>query len=326
MTSIPATIEQISAALASRYLIERELGQGGMATVYLARDLKHARLVAIKLLRPELATALGPERFLREIQVAAAFNHPHILALHDSGTAEGLLYYVMPYVEGSLCAIGFSATGSSPSMMPCHYGQVLSALGYAHQHGMVHRDIKPENILISGEHSFVADFGIARAVDVAGGEKLTETGLALGTPAYMSPEQAAGDRATWTAAATSTSLGCVLYEMLAGEPPFTGPSAQAILARHAVDQVAPLRTVRRTVPEGMEQASCGHWRKCPPIASLRPSSSVARSRRESRRPGSRPRVRSSRRIAAGTAAAVSAIALAVGAFLRRHSPRGGRRS
>jgi serine/threonine-protein kinase len=254
LSSTPAELQQLSAALASRYLIERELGRGGMATVYLARDLKHARLVALKVLRPELAVAIGPQRFLREIQVAAAFNHPHILALHDSGAAEGLLYYVMPYVEGESLRQRLTRERQLPVDEALRIArEVLSALDYAHHHGVVHRDIKPENILLGIEQALVADFGIARALDAAGAEKLTETGLALGTPHYMSPEQAASDGGL-DGRSDLYSLGCVLYEMLAGEPPFTGPTAQAIMARHAVDPVAPLRTVRNTVPVPVELA------------------------------------------------------------------------
>jgi eukaryotic-like serine/threonine-protein kinase len=254
LTSMPPAFDRLSAALANRYLIERELGRGGMATVYLARDLKHARLVALKVLRPELAAAVGPQRFLREIQVAAAFNHPHILALHDSGTAEGLLYYVMPYVEGESLRQRLTRERQLPVDEALRIARdVLSALDFAHQRGVVHRDIKPENILLGTEQALVADFGIARALDAAGAEKLTETGLALGTPHYMSPEQAASDGGL-DGRSDLYSLGCVLYEMLAGEPPFTGPTAQAIMARHAVDPVAPLRTVRNTVPEPVERA------------------------------------------------------------------------
>ena len=247
-------LAQLNRALLGRYTIERELGRGGMATVYLARDLKHGRLVALKLLRPELAAALGPERFLREIQVTASFSHPHILALHDSGTAEGLLYYVMPYVEGESLRDRLQRDKQlSIDAALTLTSQVLSALDYAHEHGVVHRDIKPENILIAGEHGFVADFGIARALDAAGGEKLTQTGLALGTPAYMSPEQAAGDGDV-DPRSDLYGVGCVLYEMLVGQPPFTGPTARAIMARHSLDAVPPIRIVRATVPEAVDVA------------------------------------------------------------------------
>ena len=227
-----------------------------MATVYLALDLKLKRQVALKVLRPELAATLGPDRFLREIEIAARLSHPHILSLHDSGNAGSLLYYAMPYVEGESLRQRLEREGQLPiSEVIALARAVASALTYAHQHGVIHRDIKPENILLAkGETAYplVADFGIARALDAAGGERLTETGLALGTPAYMSPEQAASGRLDGRS--DIYALGCVAYEMLAGQPPFTGPTAQAILARHAVDPVPPLHTVRATVPSGIETA------------------------------------------------------------------------
>jgi serine/threonine-protein kinase len=226
-----------------------------MATVYLASDLKHGRLVALKVLRAELAAMLGSERFLREIQLAAQLQHSHILPLFDSGTADGLPYYAMPYVEGESLRSRITRErqlGLEDALRITR--EVAAALRHAHAHGIIHRDIKPENILLTREGSvLVADFGIARAVDVAGGERLTETGLALGTPSYMSPEQAAGD-GQLDGRSDLYALGCVLYEMLAGQPPFGGPTAQAILARHAVDPVPSLRTVRSTVPLGVEHA------------------------------------------------------------------------
>jgi len=241
------------AALASRYTIERELGRGGMATVYLARDLRHDRLVALKVLRPELAATLGPERFQREIRLSARLSHSSILPVFDSGEAAGRLWYAMPYVEGQSLRqrLGKEAQlGVSEAVRIA--GQVAAALAHAHGQGIVHRDIKPENILLSGDQALVADFGIAKALDAASTEKLTETGLSLGTPAYMSPEQASGGAVD--ARSDIYSLGCVLYEMLAGAPPFTGPTAQAILARHALDPVPPLRTVRATLPEAIDSA------------------------------------------------------------------------
>jgi len=183
----------VTAALQGRYRIERELGAGGMATVYLAEDLKHRRKVAVKVLQPELASALGPERFLREIETAARLHHPHILPLYDSGDAEGLLYYVMPYVEGESLRdrlVREKQLSVDDALRVAR--ETADALSYAHSHDVVHRDIKPENILLASGHALVADFGIARAISAAGGEQLTETGLAVGTPAYMSPEQAAG--------------------------------------------------------------------------------------------------------------------------------------
>jgi tRNA A-37 threonylcarbamoyl transferase component Bud32/TolB-like protein len=247
-------------AVGDRYTIVRELGRGGMATVYLASDLKLQRQVALKVLRPELGAALGTDRFLREIQIASRLTHPHILALHDSGEAGDHLYYAMPYVEGESLRQRLDREGqlSIPEVIAI-VRAVASALTYAHQQGIVHRDIKPENILLStngaanATHPLVADFGIARALDKAGGDRLTETGLALGTPAYMSPEQAAvGSRLDGRS--DIYALGCVAYEMLAGAPPFTGPTAQSILARHAVDSVPPLHTVRATAPASVEYA------------------------------------------------------------------------
>jgi len=185
------TLDRLTAALADRYAIERKLGAGGMATVYLAEDLKHRRKVALKVLRPELAATLGPDRFVREIEIAAGLTHPHILPLHDSGDAGGFLYYVMPYVEGESLRDRLEREGKLSVEDAIRItDQVASALSHAHQRGIVHRDIKPENILLAGDQAIVADFGIARAVEVAGGERLTGTGLAIGTPAYMSPEQA----------------------------------------------------------------------------------------------------------------------------------------
>jgi tetratricopeptide (TPR) repeat protein len=246
-------LTHVQAALAGGYAIERELGRGGMATVYLAQDLKHRRPVAIKVLAPELAAALGRERFLREIETAARLTHPHILPLHDSGEADGLLYYVMPYIEGESLrdrldrekqlAIADAVT------ITC---AVANALSYAHSHDVVHRDVKPENILLSNDEAIVADFGIAAAIDAAGGGKLTRTGIVLGTPAYMSPEQGAGDRAL-DGRSDVYSLGCVLYEMLAGEPPFTGPTSQAIIAKRFTDPVPSARRLRETVPPPMDQ-------------------------------------------------------------------------
>ena len=249
----------LAAALEDRYTIERELGRGGMATVYLGQDRKLHRQVALKVLRPELAASLGDDRFLREIEIAARLSHPHILPLYDSGDAGGHLFYAMPYVEGESLRQRLEREGQLPIPEVIAIIQaVASALSYAHHHGVIHRDIKPENILLARDseggpgHPLVADFGIARALDAAGGERLTETGLALGTPAYMSPEQAAAGRLDGRS--DIYALGCVAYEMLAGTPPFTGPTAQAILARHAVDPVPPLHTVRATVPPSLELA------------------------------------------------------------------------
>ena len=251
MAETPARLQ---AALVARYALDRELGHGGMATVYLAQDLKHGRPVAIKVLRPELAAALGAERFLREIEIAARLTHPHILPLHDSGEANGFLYYVMPYLEGESLRDRLNREPQLPVEEAVRIGrEVASALSYAHSHDVVHRDIKPENILLSGGEAVVADFGIARAIVAAGTEKLTDTGLAVGTPGYMSPEQATAE-AHIDGRADTYALGCVLYEMLAGHPPFLGTTAQEVLARHTLDPVPPLRTIRRAVPPAVEHA------------------------------------------------------------------------
>src|SRR5689334_25189836 len=213
----------VAAALADRYRIERELGAGGMATVYLAEDLKHRRRVAIKVLRPELGAAVGAERFLREIETTANLRHPHILPLYDSGSAGGLLYYVMPLVEGESLRDRLAREKQLPIDDALRIArEVADALSYAHARGVIHRDIKPENILLEGGHAVVADFGIARAVSTAGADRLTETGMAIGTPMYMSPEQAAGDP-DLDGRSDLYSLGCVLYEMLGVQAPFTGP-------------------------------------------------------------------------------------------------------
>ncbi len=225
-----------------------------MATVYLAQDLKHERHVAAKVLRPELAAALGTVRFLREIKITAGLSHPHILPLLDSGEADGFLYYVMPYVEGESLRARLTREKQLPVEDTLEITRaVADALCHAHSLGIIHRDIKPENILFEAGHAVVSDFGIARAVSAAGGETLTETGLAVGTPSYMSPEQTAGDGEI-DGRSDLYALACVVYEMLAGAPPFTGPTPQAVMARHAVDPVPPLRTVRSMVPESVESA------------------------------------------------------------------------
>jgi TolB-like protein/Flp pilus assembly protein TadD len=251
--SMPDTA-RLTAALADRYRIEREVGAGGMATVYLAQDLKHHRAVAIKVLRAELAAALGPERFLREIEISAQLHHPHILPLYDSGDAGGLLYYVMPYVEGESLRDRLAREKQLPLDEALQLArEVADALSYAHSRGVVHRDIKPENILLESGHAVVADFGIARAITAAGGETLTGTGVAIGTPAYMSPEQAAGSR-DLDGRSDLYSLGCVLYEMLAGQPPFTGPTVESVVHQHLAVEPPNVTSIRPAVPASVAAA------------------------------------------------------------------------
>ena len=245
---------RLTTALEERYRIERELGAGGMATVYLATDLKHDRQVALKVLRPELGAVLGVERFLAEIKITARLDHPHILTLIDSGAEGGFLYYVLPYVRGESLRDKLNREhqlGLEEAVTITR--QVASALDHAHRHGVVHRDIKPENILLLEGEAMLADFGIALAVSEAGGNRLTETGLSLGTPQYMSPEQATGDRAL-DARSDVYSLAAVLYEMLAGEPPVTGPTAQAMIAKLMTERPVHLRVVRSSVPEAVDAA------------------------------------------------------------------------
>ncbi len=247
-------LPRIQSALEGRYAIAHEIAHGGMATVYLASDAKHGRQVAVKVVDPEVARAVGSERFLQEIRIAARLAHPNILPLHDSGESDGFLYYVMPYVEGDSLRARLAREGHlSLEETVRIVGQVGKALDHAHREGVIHRDIKPENILLAGGQAVVADFGIARAIDVAGSARLTETGLAVGTPAYMSPEQSGASEAM-DGRSDVYSLACVAYEMLGGEPPFTGPSPLAVLARHAVDPVPPLRTLRPGLPRGVERA------------------------------------------------------------------------
>ena len=244
---------RLADALRDRYAIERELGRGGMATVYLARDLKHDRSVAVKVLRPDLAAVLGGERFLREIRLTAQLQHPHILSLLDSGEAGGFLYYVMPYIEGESLRERLAREGQLPLEEALRITRgVAGALHYAHHRGVIHRDIKPENILLYQGEPMVADFGVALAAASAGRERLTETGLSLGTPAYMSPEQASASPRL-DARSDQYSLACVVYEMLAGEPPYTGPTAQAIIAKRFSEPIPHLSTVRE-VPVGVENA------------------------------------------------------------------------
>ena len=248
------TPTRLADALADRYRIERELGAGGMATVYLAHDLKHDRSVAVKVLRPELAAVIGAERFLAEIKTTAALQHPHILPLFDSGQADSFLFYVMPLIEGESLRDRLRREHQLPVDDAVRLAKEIgSALDYAHRHGVIHRDIKPENILLHDGAALVADFGIALAVSHAGGNRMTETGLSLGTPSYMSPEQATGERGL-DARSDVYSLGCLLYEMLAGEPPHTGPTMQAVIAAVVTKEPEQLNVRRRSVPANVNAA------------------------------------------------------------------------
>jgi serine/threonine-protein kinase len=254
---------RLTSALADRYRLERELGAGGMATVYLAQDRRHDRRVAVKVLRPELAAVIGAERFLAEIKTTANLQHPHILPLFDSGAADSFLFYVMPYIEGESLRDRLARETQLPIPDAVRIAtEVASALDYAHRHGVIHRDIKPENILLHDGRALIADFGIALAASKAGGARMTETGMSLGTPTYMSPEQAMGEREV-TARSDVYALGCVLYEMLIGEPPFTGPTAQSIVAKVMTEKPAPLIPRRDRIPPHVEEAALTALEKLP---------------------------------------------------------------
>ncbi|HEX4684306.1 MAG TPA: protein kinase [Gemmatimonadaceae bacterium] len=255
MTQLPQSPpERFAASLGGAYRIEHVLGVGGFATVYLAEDLRHHRRVAVKVLAPELSAMVGGERFLKEIELTARLQHPHILPLFDSGIADGQLYYVMPFVAGETLRGRLERERQLPVRDALRLAsEVADALDFAHRHGIVHRDIKPENILLQDGHALVADFGIALAVTSAGGDRLTQTGFSLGTPQYMAPEQAMGQRAI-DGRADIYALGAVTYEMLAGEPPFTGPNAQAIVARLLTEKPRPLSASRETVPRHVDAA------------------------------------------------------------------------
>jgi serine/threonine-protein kinase len=312
-------LQQLQSGLADRYRIERELGSGGMATVYLARDLRHDRNVAIKVLHPELAAALGAERFLAEIKTTARLQHPHILPLLDSGDAGGL-YYVMPYVSGETLRSRLERERQLPVDEAVRIArEVADALAHAHAASVVHRDIKPENILLQDGHARVADFGIALAVEHASGARLTQTGLSVGTPQYMAPEQAMGER-TIDARADIYSLGCVLYEMLTGEPPFTGPTAQAIVARVITDTPRPVSLQRRSVPAHVEAAVERALEKLPADRFSTASEFAAAldgkgPHQPIRRTEVRASPRSSRAVTLATAAAVAIAAAGIGAGL-----------
>jgi len=327
---VPHPIEPLNAALSGRYQIERELGQGGMATVYLARDLKHERSVALKVLKPELAATLGSERFLREIRIAANLTHPHILPLHDSGEAGGFLFYVMPYIEGESLRARLSREGE----LPVHDAvrilkEVADALAHAHAHGVVHRDIKPDNVLLAGRHALVTDFGVAKAVSEATGrDKLTTAGVALGTPSYMAPEQAAGDPHIDTRA-DIYAVGAMGYELLAGRPPFTGPTAQSVLAAHVTEAPKPIAEHRQAVPSSLagvimkclEKKPADRWQTADDLlqqldAAVTPSVGITPT---SARPATLPAVSSDSRVGRRSlvmgASAAAIVAAAVGGWL-----------
>ena len=252
------SVSRLSVALEGRYAIERELGEGGMASVYLADDLKHERKVAVKVLKPELAAVVGAERFLAEIKTTANLQHPHILPLFDSGETDGFLFYVMPFVEGESLRDRLDREHQLPVDEAVKITTDLAeALDYAHRHKVIHRDIKPANILMHEGRPLIADFGIALAVGAAGGGRLTETGLSLGTPYYMSPEQATGDQ--FVGSATDTyALGAVLYEMLTGDPPYIGSTAQAVLGQIIAGEAVSATKKRGSVPANVDAAHyCG---------------------------------------------------------------------
>jgi serine/threonine-protein kinase len=298
---MPTSVEELRAALAYRYTVERELGAGGMATVYLAQDVKHGRQVAIKVLKPELAHAVGADRFLREIRITAGLNHPHILPLLDSGEADGFLYFVMPYVAGESLRARMDREGPLPVDEALRIAeQVASALEHAHRHEVIHRDIKPENVLLHEGEAMVADFGIAVAVSAAGGERVTETGIAVGTPAFMSPEQASGEKEI-DERSDIYSLACVLYEMLGGEVPHSGPTPRAILTQKPLEAV--LVQALEAAPEGRfaTAAEFGDALRSPEVGW-----SIAAKRLRLKR----------RKIVAATAAGLVVLVLAVGAVLQ----------
>ena len=306
-------VTRLNAALEGRYAIERELGEGGMATVYLADDLKHERKVALKVLKPELAAVVGAERFLAEIKTTANLQHPHILPLFDSGEADSFLFYVMPYVEGESLREKLDRERQLPVDEAVGIAcDVAEALQSAHEQGVIHRDVKPANILLTKGRPVVADFGIALALTAAGGGRLTETGLSMGTPHYMSPEQAAGDQDV-DARTDVYSLGCVLFEMLAGQPPHVGTTAQAILAKVLTSETQPVSDHRPSVPPNVSEAICKATERLPAdrfATAVAFRGALADSGFRWRMPGgpvSAQRLRL-------TAAAVAGWALAVGAF------------
>jgi eukaryotic-like serine/threonine-protein kinase len=317
----PLVPDSLRDSLRGRYAVERELGRGAMAQVYLADDLSHTRRVALKVLHPEVAAAVGPERFLREIRLTAGLRHPHIVPLFDSGEAGGRPWYVMPLVEGGSLRDRLKREKQLPLGEAIEIAcDVLAALGHAHGRGIIHRDVKPENIMLDRGEAMLADFGIAQAID-AESQRLTATGLAIGTPAYMSPEQSAGEREL-DGRSDLYGLGCVLYEMLTGTPPFTGPTAQAVLARHALDPVPPLTTVRKTVPRSVEAVVLKALEKLP-VDRFRTAADFAGALRDAAAATTRrPRSRWHRPVVAATGIAVVALSTIL---LRQRSAPVGRR-
>jgi serine/threonine-protein kinase len=325
---MPQQLGKLREGLAGRYEIERELGRGGMASVYRANDTHHGRPVALKVLHPELAESLGAERFQREIRVAASLQHPHILSVHDSGTTDGYLWFTMPFVEGESLRDRLTRERQLPIADAVRITrEVALALDYAHRKGIIHRDIKPENILLIDGQAIVADFGIARALSASGGESLTSTGTIIGTPGYMSPEQAAGDSAI-DARTDIYSLGCVLYEMLAGEPPFTAPTAQAVIARLMTESARPLPSVRSTISRplagAVEQAMAKSPADRPATAGdfarlLETTAAMPAA------PAAQPRRLSWWAAVGGAVAVVGVLGVVLGTFLSRRNAAGGDR-
>jgi hypothetical protein len=320
-------ITRLSSALSDKYRIERELGAGGMATVYLAFDLKHDRKVALKVLRPELAAVIGGDRFLQEIKTTANLHHPHILPLHDSGEAEGLVYYVMPYIEGESLRARLDRDKQLPVDEAIRIArETADALDYAHRQGVIHRDIKPDNIMLHDGHVVVADFGIALAASrTEGGTRMTETGMSLGTPHYMSPEQAMGEREIH-ASSDVYALACVLYEMLMGEPPFTGPTVQAIIAKVMTDQPHAMTVHRKSIPPyveaavltGLEKLPADRYATAAEFGAALTGATSARTAAHLAQPAAM-RAGPWRQVAIGTGA-LAVVALAFGVWAWRHQP------
>ena len=249
-------VDRLAENLAGHYTIEREIARGGMATVFLALDQKHQRRVAVKVILPDIANSISGQRFLREIDIAAHLAHPNILPLLDSGEAGGFLYHVTPYMEGETLADRLKRERQLPIADAVRIAQEISdALEYAHTEGIIHRDVKPTNILLSKGHALIGDFGVARAIDIGGGERLTQTGIVLGSPAYMSPEQAS-DEGILDGRSDIYALGCVVYEMLCGEPPLIGRTSQTTIARRLNQSPSSPRVVRESIPPGMDRTIC----------------------------------------------------------------------